>query len=108
MIVIVGCAHAGLINSINQASRLTGDRRISAIIGGFHLKSAGPQRLKETVSSLRSYNPGLILPCHCTGEAAVAILQDAFGKRVRPGMAGMVCQIDHQGQLTTSLDFHGA
>ncbi|SDP64618.1 MBL fold metallo-hydrolase [Desulforhopalus singaporensis] len=102
LIVIVGCAHAGLINTINYVSRLTGDRRIRAIIGGFHLQSAGPQRLRQTVAALQAYNPELIVPCHCTGEAAVAILQDTFGERVCPGMAGMICRIDHQSQLTIS------
>lgn len=88
LIVFVGCAHAGLVNTINRIRSLNGGRRIRAVIGGFHLLQAGPVRLAHTISALRTINPGLIAPGHCTGAGAVSVLRNAFGERVRPFEAG--------------------
>jgi 7,8-dihydropterin-6-yl-methyl-4-(beta-D-ribofuranosyl)aminobenzene 5'-phosphate synthase len=58
-------------------------------MGGFHLAQASESRLKSSVDALRELNLGLIVPCHCTGDAAVERLRRAFGDRVIPGMAGV-------------------
>ena len=89
IVLCVGCAHAGLVNTVNHVRRVSGDTRIRAIIGGFHLINASPLRLDRTVAALRSCNAGLIMPCHCTGEAAFAILRSALGASVRHGGVGM-------------------
>jgi len=89
LVVIVGCAHAGLVNTLRHISRCNDGMRIRAIIGGFHLLNAGRERLDQTIAALREYSPDLIVPCHCTGENAVAALQDALGDRVLPGSVGM-------------------
>jgi 7,8-dihydropterin-6-yl-methyl-4-(beta-D-ribofuranosyl)aminobenzene 5'-phosphate synthase len=102
LIIIVGCAHAGLVNTLDQISRLTGGLPVRVIIGGFHLKNADSQRLHQTVTALHKYHPELIVPCHCTGNLAVSVLQDAFGERVCQGMTGMVCRLDRQNRLTIS------
>jgi len=44
--------------------------------------------MARTLDTLRTLNPALIVPCHCTGEAAVGVLQGAFGEKVTPGAAG--------------------
>lgn len=102
LIVVVGCAHAGLINTLDHIAHLNGGQRIRAVIGGFHLLNAAPERLERTVAALRSYSPELIVPCHCTGDAAVSCLLDAFGERVCPGTAGMICDLDRNGRLAVS------
>lgn len=89
LVVIVGCAHAGLVNTLRHISRSKPGMRIRAIIGGFHLLNADPQRLERTIAALREYSPDLIVPCHCTGGIAMAALRGAFGDRVLPGLAGM-------------------
>lgn len=88
IVLCVGCAHAGLVNTLNHVQRVSNDSRIRAIIGGFHLMNASPQRLDRTVAALRSLNPDVIMPCHCTGEAAFTFLRDALGDSVRKGAAG--------------------
>ncbi|MDR2549525.1 MAG: MBL fold metallo-hydrolase [Desulfobulbus sp.] len=98
LIVCVGCAHAGLINTLRQVQRLNGGMRIQAVIGGFHLLNANVERLEQTIDALHRLAPDLIVPCHCTGEAAVEALRRAFGKRCRPGMAGMICRFEAAGQ----------
>lgn len=90
LVVVVGCCHAGIINTLRRARRDAGDARIHAVIGGLHLLNAGPGRLDSTMSALAMIAPGLIVPCHCTGEGAVAALRDAFEGRVEVGRSGAV------------------
>lgn len=89
LIVCVGCCHAGLVNTINQVRRLKEGTRIRAIIGGFHLLDASRHRLDQTVAALQSLGPDIVVPCHCTGGHAVAVLRGALGERVSPGASGM-------------------
>jgi len=91
LVVCVGCCHAGLVNTLNHILRLNPDSRIRAIIGGFHLIEASSQRLDQTIAALRSLEPDMVVPCHCTGQRAVTALSDGLGKRVSPGAAGKTC-----------------
>jgi 7,8-dihydropterin-6-yl-methyl-4-(beta-D-ribofuranosyl)aminobenzene 5'-phosphate synthase len=88
-VACLGCAHAGVINTLTQVRALTGGTGIRAAIGGFHLLSAGPNRLEATAAALRTLQPDLLAPCHCTGDSAVAFLQEALGGRVSIGTAGV-------------------
>jgi 7,8-dihydropterin-6-yl-methyl-4-(beta-D-ribofuranosyl)aminobenzene 5'-phosphate synthase len=88
LVICVGCCHAGLVNTLNQVRRLNGGMDVRAIIGGFHLLNANRTRLDHTIAALRSLKPEQIIPCHCTGEHAVAALQQAMGKQVSLGAAG--------------------
>ncbi len=91
LIVCVGCAHAGLINTLNHVQRLNYGLRIRAVIGGFHLLHADMPRIAQTIAALQELAPDQILPCHCTGKQAVAELSRAFTEACCPGEAGMVC-----------------
>ncbi len=97
LVVCLGCGHAGLINTLEQAQRQNEGMPIRAVIGGFHLQNADHRRLEQTIEALRRIAPELIIPCHCTGEDAVFALRAAFGKRCRPGAAGMTCVFDQPG-----------
>lgn len=90
LVVLVGCCHAGIVNTLDRVCRDAGERRVRAVIGGFHLLHAGEERLERTVDALEAVGPQLIVPCHCTGEAAVGALRDSFGRRVKVGRSGMV------------------
>jgi 7,8-dihydropterin-6-yl-methyl-4-(beta-D-ribofuranosyl)aminobenzene 5'-phosphate synthase len=92
VIVCVGCSHAGLVNTLYHVRRLSHGLRIRAVIGGFHLLNASRERLEQTVTALRLLGPDLVVPCHCTGELAVAALRNAFGEGISPGAAGMTYQ----------------
>ena len=89
VVLCLGCCHAGLVNTMNHVQRLSGGRAFHAVIGGFHLVNANPQRMEKTHAALRAFAPNLVVPCHCTGESAVAALRDALGSRVAPCVAGM-------------------
>ncbi|MDD5153870.1 MAG: MBL fold metallo-hydrolase [Desulfovibrionales bacterium] len=89
LVICVGCCHAGLVNTLNHVRRLNKGSRVRAVIGGFHLLTASSQRIDQTLAALRSLEPDMVIPCHCTGEHAVAALRDALRERVLPGAAGM-------------------
>ena len=89
LIVCTGCCHAGLINTLNYLKRLREDRPIRAVLGGFHLLGADHHRIARTLDALGSISPGLIAPCHCTGEGAVRAFRGALGDRVVAGLSGM-------------------
>jgi 7,8-dihydropterin-6-yl-methyl-4-(beta-D-ribofuranosyl)aminobenzene 5'-phosphate synthase len=83
LVVLTGCGHAGVVNIVRHAQRLTGVERVHAVIGGFHLN--GPMFapvIAPTVDALAGLSPGVVVPAHCTGWAATqaiaARLPDAF------------------------------
>ncbi|MBN1507781.1 MAG: MBL fold metallo-hydrolase [Sedimentisphaerales bacterium] len=77
-VVVLGCAHAGIVNTLDHVTNLTGGGRIHAVLGGTHLVSASAQRLQRTADALRRFGVKLLAPCHCTGAAAMDFLQDEF------------------------------
>ncbi|MEW6264515.1 MAG: MBL fold metallo-hydrolase [Thermodesulfobacteriota bacterium] len=92
VIVFVGCSHAGLVNTLNLVRRLSQGLRIRAILGGFHLLNASRERLDQTITALRLFEPEMVIPGHCTGKTAVAVLRNALGELVSPGASGMTFQ----------------
>jgi 7,8-dihydropterin-6-yl-methyl-4-(beta-D-ribofuranosyl)aminobenzene 5'-phosphate synthase len=79
LVVLSGCGHAGIVNTIRYAKRLTGQREIAAIIGGFHL--SGPMFeaiIGPTVEAFDELSPSLLVPAHCTGWKAVHQLAARF------------------------------
>ena len=89
LIVCVGCAHSGLVNTLKHIRYLNPGLRIRGIIGGFHLLNASRQRLDETIIALQAFEPDSVIPCHCTGDVAVTLLREELGDRVSYGTAGM-------------------
>jgi 7,8-dihydropterin-6-yl-methyl-4-(beta-D-ribofuranosyl)aminobenzene 5'-phosphate synthase len=90
LIVVTGCAHAGLINTVKQARRVTGSAKVHAVIGGFHLASASAERVKATIEELQKTGPKAIMPCHCTGKKAIAKFVETFGERCKQLRTGDV------------------
>ena len=88
LVVLAGCCHAGVINTLRHARRASGIAAIRAVIGGFHLGNANPERLAATAAALEDLRPALLAPCHCTGERATEVLRNAFGARVVRCAAG--------------------
>lgn len=82
LVVLSGCAHAGIVNTVRQAQKVSGTEQVHAIMGGFHLTNAKPELIQSTVGDIKAMKPDHIVPAHCTGfEAIVAFskeLPDAF------------------------------
>ncbi|NJD10593.1 MAG: MBL fold metallo-hydrolase [Gemmatimonadetes bacterium] len=81
VVIVLGCGHAGLVNTIRYVADLTGEDRIFAVIGGTHLMSATPGRMRLTLDALRRYDVQQIMLAHCTGVDAYAQLAAAFPGR---------------------------
>jgi 7,8-dihydropterin-6-yl-methyl-4-(beta-D-ribofuranosyl)aminobenzene 5'-phosphate synthase len=93
LVIIAGCAHSGIINTVQQAQRLSGVSEIYAIVGGFHLLGASDERLDSTVNELMKLNPKVLRPGHCTGARAVCRLMQAFKDRCEPLCSGDVIEL---------------
>jgi 7,8-dihydropterin-6-yl-methyl-4-(beta-D-ribofuranosyl)aminobenzene 5'-phosphate synthase len=70
MIIVLGCAHSGVINTIEYITKLSGENKITAVIGGMHLVSAGTDRILRTIDALKKLDSRKIAPLHCTGQNA--------------------------------------
>lgn len=88
LIVISGCAHSGIINTIRYAQRITGVERLYAVIGGFHLMGADQKRIDATARALLDLDPAIIRPGHCTGQKALSRLQEVLGESCQPLTVG--------------------
>ncbi|WP_205006494.1 MBL fold metallo-hydrolase, partial [Escherichia coli] len=68
LIILSGCAHAGIVNTVLYIQQITGVEDVYAIIGGFHLSGKEfERRIVRTVEALKQLKPKLISPMHCTG-----------------------------------------
>lgn len=90
LVVIFGCAHAGMINTIRYAQTLTGQTRVRALLGGTHLDFLSPAQLEASIEELTRLDPGLVGVSHCTGQRAAARLMTQFGDRFRFASVGSV------------------
>jgi len=83
LVVLSGCGHAGIVNIVRYARKLTGIEPIYAVIGGFHLGGrVWEPTIAPTVSALAWMEPQVVVPAHCTGwraaQAIASALPDAF------------------------------
>ena len=93
-IVLLGCAHAGLINTLRYVTHLTGKRNIYAVIGGTHLMNVSEDRLVRTLKALEEFDIKKIAPCHCTGHRATVAIQQKFGEKFILNNVGSVFEFD--------------
>ncbi len=88
IVVILGCAHAGVVNTLERIARLTKAVRFHAVIGGMHLVRADRYRLHATADALNKYQVEQVAPCHCTGQAAHDYLRRELADRYVALQAG--------------------
>jgi 7,8-dihydropterin-6-yl-methyl-4-(beta-D-ribofuranosyl)aminobenzene 5'-phosphate synthase len=78
LVVILGCAHRGIVNTLHHARNLTGQERVYAVIGGTHLIGASEERMERTIADLSEMGIQRLGVSHCTGFPASARLSQAF------------------------------
>jgi len=88
LVVLVGCSHRGVVNTIRRAMDLTGIDRVAAVVGGLHLGAAPDDQVSATIEELRRLNIAHVVACHCTGFGPSAKLAAALGDAFRPGGVG--------------------
>lgn len=88
LVIILGCAHHGMINTLYHAQNITGVREIQAVIGGSHLIGASEECLWQTIAALRELGVQKLGLCHCTDLPAASILAQEFGENFIFNKAG--------------------
>jgi 7,8-dihydropterin-6-yl-methyl-4-(beta-D-ribofuranosyl)aminobenzene 5'-phosphate synthase len=79
LVVILGCAHRGIINTLYHAQQITGVKTIYTVLGGCHLLNATEERVWLTIAALKELEVQRLGVCHCTGLPASAIMAQEFG-----------------------------
>jgi 7,8-dihydropterin-6-yl-methyl-4-(beta-D-ribofuranosyl)aminobenzene 5'-phosphate synthase len=82
LVVITSCGHAGVINSVRHAQKVTGVDKVHAVVGGFHLAPAPDEIVAKTVDTLRAIDPDYVIPMHCTGLNTVIALHREMPKKL--------------------------
>jgi 7,8-dihydropterin-6-yl-methyl-4-(beta-D-ribofuranosyl)aminobenzene 5'-phosphate synthase len=101
LVVVSGCGHAGIVNTLEYARRRVREAGVHAALGGFHLFESDAATLDWTAAKLRSFGVGNLLGAHCTGIEAV------FGLRQRLGLTRASCAVGAVGarfSLEAGLD----
>ncbi len=93
LILILGCAHSGMINIIHHVIHMTGKERFHAILGGTHLDFLTPEQLEESIKALKKMEIEKIGVSHCTGMRAAFRLHQDFGDRFFYGCVGSVLEV---------------
>ena len=93
LIVLLGCAHSGIINTLVRAQEVAGEEHIYAVLGGTHLSFASAEQLARTVDALKSFGVQRLGVSHCTGLPAAARLATEFGNRFFFNNAGTVTEL---------------
>jgi len=89
LVVVTGCGHAGIVNTLRYARKLTDVDRVCAVIGGFHLATPAFEPIVwPTVEALSELGPQVVVPAHCTGWRATHALAAAFPDAFIPGSVG--------------------
>jgi len=78
LVVLLGCGHSGVVNTLDYISMLTGEKHIHAVLGGMHLLHACPKRIDRTIEAIRKYDIQELGPAHCTGKNATEMFNEAF------------------------------
>lgn len=90
LVVILGCAHRGIVNTLYHARQLTGREMIYAVVGGSHLINTSEERLWQTIDALRELGVQRLGLCHCTDLPAASVLAQEFGESFFFNRAGTV------------------
>ena len=89
LVILSGCAHAGIINTVSYAKEITGISKVHAVMGGFHLTGQLFEPIiEDTVAALKEIQPDYIIPTHCTGRKAIGRIENEMPDSFLLNMAG--------------------
>ncbi|MEI6828209.1 MAG: MBL fold metallo-hydrolase [Desulfuromonadales bacterium] len=93
LVLMLGCCHAGLVNTVEHVASMTGRRDVFAVVGGTHLGFCGQEQLTKTITSLRAIGIRKLAAGHCTGFNASARLLREFPKEFQMAMVGYTLEV---------------
>ena len=79
LVVILGCSHRGVINTLHHAREVTGVEAFHTVVGGTHLISASEERVLLTAAALKEFGVERVGVSHCTGLTSAALLAQELG-----------------------------
>jgi len=88
LVVVLGCAHSGVVNTLEYIRNLTSQNKIYATIGGMHLLNASKERIEQTITNFQEYNIQKIGLVHCTGDIATGRFSNTCKDRCFPCPTG--------------------
>ncbi|BBO68127.1 MBL fold metallo-hydrolase [Desulfosarcina alkanivorans] len=89
LVVVSGCAHSGIVNTVAYARQATGVDPVMAVMGGFHLAGQDPDRVvAPTIDALKAIAPTYIIPTHCTGRLAIQRIEKEMPDQFILNMSG--------------------
>ena len=91
--IILGCCHAGLINTLEHTARMMGRRDVYALVGGTHLGFCGKSQLDQTIAALKRWGISRLATGHCTGFAASARLWREMPHAFQPAQVGYTLEL---------------
>jgi 7,8-dihydropterin-6-yl-methyl-4-(beta-D-ribofuranosyl)aminobenzene 5'-phosphate synthase len=94
LVVVSGCAHAGIVNTVRYARAITGEEGVWAVAGGFHLARASRECIDATMAELQALRPAIIAPGHCTGFEACCAFAHLMPDQFRLNVVGTVIRTD--------------
>lgn len=86
--VFTGCSHPGVVNTARHAQELGGHAPLYAIVGGYHLADADPEKLRKSMDDLKALNPQVLMPGHCTGWRFKYMIHDEMPNQMVPIFGG--------------------
>jgi 7,8-dihydropterin-6-yl-methyl-4-(beta-D-ribofuranosyl)aminobenzene 5'-phosphate synthase len=89
-ILLLGCAHGGVLNILDHIRKRLGIKRLQAVLGGTHLMFFSPDQVRAVIAALERFEVALVGVSHCTGDMAALQLVQHFGERFRRAAAGSV------------------
>jgi 7,8-dihydropterin-6-yl-methyl-4-(beta-D-ribofuranosyl)aminobenzene 5'-phosphate synthase len=88
LVVLAGCAHAGIVNTVAHAQAISGVERVYAVIGGFHLARASAEQVAQTVAAAKAWHAQTISPMHCTGFGPIGRFAEELPEAFVRGIVG--------------------
>ena len=87
LVVITGCAHPGVVNIVRRAKELVGGE-VYLVLGGFHLGSVSAAEIATIVEDFQQLGVQKVAPCHCSGDVARRLFEEAYGEDFIPAGVG--------------------
>ena len=95
-VIITGCCHAGIVNTMNHAKNITGAEKIYAVIGGLHFQDASEEKVEKSIEALDAVD--WIFAGHCTGFDGMRRIANQKGERFKAIHTGTIIHIPGQGK----------
>jgi len=88
LVVVAGCAHSGIVNTVNYAREISGVEKVWAVLGGFHLAPASEEEIERTIDEVEKLAPTMIVPTHCSGFRAISRFAERMPDAFVQGVVG--------------------